>query len=166
MYLYILKPQSKQLLKQSFFGNLEKLFPTNTGQEGRSSSARIFPPQFGKQSQRLYDIEDTILFHRINAILNNEYKWKCDLSCNSCEGCSVTLPRPPLCLSLATHCAPNLSHLLSPEVIHVALWLTALPADDFWQLDFLDLSQFVTKNVSGAFMLLISLLRKRGWMRK
>lgn len=166
MYLYILKPQSKQVLKQSFLGNLEKLFPTNTGQDGGSPSARIFPPQFGKQSQGLYYMEDTILFCSINAILNNEYKRKCDLSWNSCEGWSVTLPRPRLCLSLATHCAPNLSHLPSPRVIHVALWLTALPAGSSLQLDILDLSQFVTKNVSDALMLLISLLRKRSWKRK
>jgi len=72
------------------------------------------------------------------------------------------LPKPALCLSLATHCAPNLSHLLSLEVIHVALWLTTPPAEFSWQLAILDLSQFVTKNVSDAFLFLISLLRKRG----
>lgn len=62
----------------------------------------------------LYEIENNILFHSVSKISSNEYKWKFGLKCDSCEGCPVMLPRPPLHLFLAIHCAPNLYHSTFP----------------------------------------------------
>lgn len=77
-----------------FFGKLG-IFPTNTGQDGGSPSSRIFPPQFGKQSQGLCDTEDTILFHCINMILNNEYKRKSCLRVIPVENALLHCPDYP-----------------------------------------------------------------------